>query len=244
MRLFNLLMLCLLLGTTPLHAQDKKMLMKSWIKQKIVGLQPGAYTRDTIYTRLTFIDNDFCVVSSNPLWNTETVDWATKGDFLKVGLVIYHVDTLTDSTLVLSEPGRRRIYFTDEKLLSNDSSLLIKDSVWNGEPVYKATARITPRYGIGEFNRMVLGALHNYDLDMDIKFKATFIVGKDGSVNDVQVISGSKDKYDKAMVKAIESSSNDWTPATVYGRTIQTRVTFSMIVLKPFQIGKYTLRQN
>lgn len=248
MRSFNLLLLCLLSGTLRLHAQDtaqgQKMLMKSWIKQRVVALQPGAFVRDTFYSRLTFIDKDFCVISNTPLWNTETMDWETKGDFLKVGLVIYRVDTLTDSTLVLSEPDRRRIYFTDEQFLSKDTSLLIKDSIWNGEPVYEATKFITPRYGIGEFNRMVIGALKNYDLDRDVKFKGTFIVGKDGSVNDVQVISGSKDKYEKAIVKAIESSSNDWTPATINGQSIQTRVTFSIMVSKPFQIGKYTLRQN
>jgi hypothetical protein len=182
---------------------------------------------DTLYTRYTFQKNK-AYISFYPGWNENQREWELTGNQLTIGFNVYLVDSITDSTLVLSLPGFRRIVLDDENYLNRDSTYLHKIGEFNSEPVFEANKRITPRYKKDNFLEYIRQNLEGYNIKKAITFTASFIVGKDGKVSNVRVQHGISDGFDAEVIKKITATSKDWTPAVFKGEPVQSQMIYTI----------------
>ena len=220
------LLLVLAFGCETASGQKSKMLLKSWIVTGIY-LPDSSKMEDTTYLRYTF-DRNKCYVSLLPDWNENPLDWSRSDDLLTIGVVIYHIDRLTDSTLILSSPGFRTMTMEDEICRTRDSTHLRMVATINGEPVYQANHFITPRYKKGDLYKFIGEKYADISIVKASTFRASFVVHKDGSVSDIKLIQGIFEDLDNIVLKAIGLTSKEWAPATFNGTPVNTQVIYTI----------------
>jgi hypothetical protein len=206
-------------------AQDKSKLLKSWICVSTLHLPDSIAGPDTMYIRYTFTQ-DTSFISFDQRWNEHPQPWSLDSDRLKIGIVNYRVLELTDSNLVLVEPGFRVMTFRDEQLWSRDSTHLVPDGSWNNVPVYTANRWFMPRLRTNSLNDLMHAALAGFVFDRVQIFIVSFVVGTDGGVDDIRIVRGIKYAYDHIVVTQLEKTSGHWTPAAFQGQPIQTRMVY------------------
>jgi hypothetical protein len=216
-------LLCFLKGI----CQEKKLLLKSWIRKEWYDLATNRRIDDTAYARYTFLKNKAYISMTAP-WNGMQQDWQLEGNLLTIGFVHYTIEELTDSTLTISQQGFRRIVLEDESRLNQQAARPAVAGELNGEPVYETTRYITPRYKKDDYRNTLQGGLDGYNIKREITFVASFIVKKDGSVDEVRVIHGITDGFDAELVKRLKKTSGNWTPAVYQGQPVQTKMVYTI----------------
>jgi hypothetical protein len=224
---FHLLFIVVLFAQTTGLCQGKKSIMKSWIKREVYNLSNNQKVDDTLYTRYTLLARA-AYISFYPGWNDNAQAWNLSDNQLTIGLVTYTVENITDSTLTISIPGFRRIVLDDENYLNQkaDSPRIVGQL--DGEPVYEANKYITSRYKREDFRNTIQQNLEGYNIRKATLFVASFIVKKDGSVDNVHVIKGITDGFDAEVCKQLKKTSKRWQPALYKGQLIQTQMTYTI----------------
>jgi len=220
-------LLCALLIGISCYSQTKKQIVKSWIKREIYSLPENLRINDTLYTRYSF-QKSKVYISFYPGWNDNPQEWEMAGNQLRIGFTTYNIDSITDSTIILSSPGFRRIVLDDESFLSQHAEYLHKIGEFNNEPVYEANRWITPRYKKEHLREFISQNLEGYNIKKAITFMASFIVGKDGRVDSVQVTKGISEGFDAEVIRKLKATSKDWTPAVFKGEPVQTQMIYTI----------------
>jgi Gram-negative bacterial TonB protein C-terminal len=224
---FWLLFLSAVLALSSGHGQEKKSLLKSWIKWEAYDLaNNNQKLEDTMYTRYTFLKNDVYICLT-PAWNNNRQSWSLSGDQLTIGIATYTIESLTDSTLTISSPGFRRIVLEDETYFNKRAVPVIVGQL-DGEPVYEADRYITPRYEKEDFRNSLLEGLEGYNNGLAVTFNASFIVKKDGTVDQVKVINSLSSGFDEVVCKQLTKTSKKWRPAVYNGQAVQTRMFYTI----------------
>ena len=218
------------LVATMSFSQNRKKIQRSWIKTtstNLTGKEPQIET-DTLYTRYTF-DGPNLYISFYPAWDTYKLEWSIDGDQLTAGPTIYLVEALTDSSLIIVQPGFRRTEFVTEEYISNQDTHLVSLGEYNGKPLYQANKQITPRYlkHISFYDKMREG-LELGNISQPDKFQVTFIVTEEGKVENVQLVKGMAPGHDKEVLERIQKTSKNWKPAYFKGQPIQTQLLFEV----------------
>ncbi|TDW97598.1 energy transducer TonB [Dinghuibacter silviterrae] len=223
-----LLLLCtIFLWTLHAKAQEKSKLLKSWICVSSMSLPDSIVGNNSAYIRYTF-EPRTSYVSFDPRWNEHSQDWSLEGNQLKMGSVTYTVEELTDADLVLVQPGIQVVTFRDEQLFCRDSTHLIQDGIFKSEPVFTANRWFAPRLKSEDLHPIIGAALGSSASYRGKVFAVSFVIGTDGSVNDVHVLQSVKDSYDQKVLKQLDKTSGLWTPPFFHGHPIQTRMVFRM----------------
>ena len=178
------------------------------------------------YIRYTFAASDLGI-SFNAGWNENHRPWSIENGRLKIGNDNYEIEVLNDSSLQISSAGFRRIKFVSEDYLKNDPEHLDSIGQFNGVTLFKANSFITPRYTRPE---SLTDAIQK-DLNEGNKaayFIMTFVVTKEGKLENAQVVSGVDKSFDKQAVKNLLKTSGSWTPAYFQGRPIQTLMKYDI----------------
>jgi hypothetical protein len=211
-------------------SQNRKKIQRSWIKTtatSLTGKEPQIVA-DTLYTRYTF-DGSNLFISFYPAWDTYKQEWSMEGDQLIVGPTIYLVEALTDTSLIIVQPGFRRTEFLTEEYISSQDKHLVSLGEHNGKPLYQANKQITPRYlkHISFYDKMREG-LELGNLTQPDKFQVTFIVTEEGKVENVQLVKGMAPGHDKDVMERIQKTSKNWKPAYFKGQPIQTQLLYEV----------------
>lgn len=206
---------------------QEKQILKSWIKREIYSLPGNTRIDDTLYTRYSFQKNKV-YISFNPGWNDAKQEWSMEASQLRIGFATYTIEEITDSTLIISSPGFRRILLDNEDYLNRKSTNLQKIGEFNNEPVYKANEYITPRYKKEGLREFISQNLEGYNIRKAITFMASFIIKKDGSVDNIQIINGISEGFDAEVIKQLKKTSKDWTPAFHNGEPIQAQMIYTI----------------
>lgn len=214
---------------TSSFSQEKKKLVKSWIKRESYTLPDNTRVEDTLYTRYSF-QRSKIDISFSPGWsdNAFPQEWELSGDQLRIGFTTYTIEELTDSTLIIASPGFRRVVLDDEKWLSQKPENLHVIGVFNNEPLYEANKFITPRYKKDGLRNVIQQSVEGYNVKKATTFIASFIVKKDGTIDNIQIIKGITDGFDAEVTRQLKKTSKDWSPAVYKGQPIQTQILYTI----------------
>lgn len=96
-----------------------------------------------------------------------------------------------------------------------------------------AVAEVMPEYseGMKAFNQHIKSQIQTLDStspDQLAKGQVmiSFIVGTDGSLNEVKVVRGINEWQDAAALKAIQSAPHDWNPGINQGKPVNVKITY------------------
>lgn len=214
--------------------QPEKQILKSWIKKDIYLLPENSRMEDTSYLRYAF-QKGKVFISFYPAWNENQETWKMTGNKLRIGIATYTIDTLTDSTLIISIPGFRRYVLYDENYLNQMTETPSKIGEFENEPVYEANHLVTPRYNKGNLYKLITSNLEEkgYNVREAATFIASMIIKKDGSVDNIQIIKSIYEGYDTEAIKQLKKTNKEWTPAFYKGEPIQTQITLKIRYLNP-----------
>jgi len=183
---------------------------------------------DTMYTRYTF-DKSKLYISFYPAWDDYQQQWSSNKDNLTIGFDTYHIEVLTDTSLVIKLDGFRKFSFLAEDYLSNKEKNLDSIGVYNGKPLYKANNFITPRYLKGKSLRELLQKnTGGYNIRKAIRFLLTFIVTENGKIENIKVVKSITYGFDNEIIKQLQSTSKDWKAAKYKSSAIQTEMFFEI----------------
>lgn len=208
--------------------QNQKLIQRSWVKTAIENLSANPVGPDTLYTRYTFEKNSL-KMSFYPGWDSFKQTWSVNDKEVIIGGSHYVLETLNDSILVFSLDGFRRFRFMAEDYFNNQDKYLVPLGEYNGKPFYKANNYITPRYtGKESFRDFIQKNTGGYNIKKAIYFLATFIITEEGKVENVKIIKGITDGFDKEIAKQIMKTSKNWRPAYFQGKPIQTEMSYDI----------------
>jgi hypothetical protein len=228
--IFTLLFL-LLIQT---FAQNQKLIQRSWVKTSIENLSANPTDPDTLYTRYTF-DKNSLKISFYPGWDSYKQTWAVNDKELVIGYDHYKIETLNDSVLVFSLEGFRRFMFMAEEYLSRQEKYLVPVGEYKGKPLFKANDYITPRYSGKESLRdYIQKNVGGYNIKKASYFLATFIITGEGKVENIKIVKGITEGFDKEIIKQLLKTSKNWRPAYFAGKPIQTEMSYDIKYLDSF----------
>ncbi|HVU58179.1 MAG TPA: energy transducer TonB [Puia sp.] len=208
-----------------LYGQKKQLLQKSWIKTGLYSLPDGRQVPDTTYTRYTFLKKN-AIISFTPNWDGASYDWSLDGNKLTLGFGSWEIEELTDSTLTLTQPEYSKIKLCAEEYLVRDSARLIQVGEFNNEPVYKGTWYVTPRWKKGSLEGYIHKAMSVYEIRKASYFEASYIITKQGTVENVKVLSSIIPDFDATVVDLLKKTSGQWIPAAFHGQPVQTQLIY------------------
>ncbi len=209
-------------------SQNAKKIQKSWVKISTENLSQTEIGPDTLYTRYTF-DKSKLYISFYPGWDDFQLEWSANKDNLTIGFDTYHIEELTDSSLVIKLDGFRKFSFLAEEYLSNQEQYLDSIGVYNGKPLYKANNFITPRYLKGKsLSELLQKNTEGYNIKKANRFLLTFIVTETGKIENIQVVKGITYGFDNEIIKHLQSTSKDWKAAKYKSNAIQTEMLYEI----------------
>jgi hypothetical protein len=214
-------------------SQHSKKIQKSWIKISTENLSPTEIAPDTLYARYSF-DKSALHISFYPGWDDYQRNWSADEDNLTIGFDTYHIDELTDSTLVIQLAGFRKFSFLSEDYLSSQEELLDSIGTYNGKPLYKANDYITPRYLKGKsLSALLQKNTADYNIKKAYHFLLTFIVTENGKIENIKIVKGITYGFDNEIIKQLQSTSKDWKPARFKSNAIQTEMFYEIKYIGP-----------
>jgi hypothetical protein len=221
---------CLLIvAGNSLHAQHQKKLQKAWIKKTVEDLSGKNKEPNTSYTRYTFDKSGTWYVSFYPGWDDYKREWSVNINDLTLGFDTYKIEELTDSSLIISLNGFRRVTLLSEDYVSSQDKNLIPMGTFNDKPLYKANDFITPRYATKtSLSEFIQQDTERFNIKKATYFLATFIVTEKGEVEDIQVVKGIKKDFDAEIVKQLKKTSKKWKPAYFKGVPVQTQMFYDI----------------
>jgi hypothetical protein len=212
-------------------SSQQKLIQKSWIKTSVEELRETDPEPDTAYLRYEF-DNTEVKISFHPGWNDYQQTWATKGNKLKIGFATWKIEQLTDSSLTLVSYGFRRMNFLAENYLNQKEEYLHQIGEFNGKPVYQGNHYISPRYKKNNLDEdLRKQSLDDYNIHNARTFLMSFIVTEKGEIEDVKILKGIVEGYDKMLVEQLIKTSRDWRPAMYKNKPIQTQLFYKIVFL-------------
>jgi len=215
-------------------AQTQKKIQRSWIKYSIEDLSGKSTEPDTLYIRYTF-EKSSLNISFYPGWDDYKLTWSVNNEKATIGFDTYTIETLNDSILVIFLEGFRRMRFIAEDYLSNQEKYLDSIGEYNGKPLYKANRYITPRFtGKDNFRNLIRKNVEGYNIKKASYFLASFIVTEEGKVENVKVIKGITEGFDREITKQLLETTKKWKPAYFQGRPIQTEMIYDIKYLDSF----------
>ncbi len=245
-----ILLLILLLVSEFSFAQiNKTFLPGSWIKSKVEfidGVQlPDEDALKHQYTKFNFGKNQ---VGISTAFNSKGTLFGFKlaGNIIDVFINrnfksnSYLIEKLTATELILLQKGSQgfkqedvlRIYLINEQHYQNTWQVKADDifAISNNDTVFKAHDRLYPT-----FNNSL--ALHDYITGLIPEFNnvssssnyflASYIVRKNGTVDDIKVLERINGAFDNQVVKALNQTSQKWIPAKLHGRPVDVQMTES-----------------
>lgn len=229
-----LLFSCVLLMHTTGISQNKTLTSHAWLKQHVENLSDREMNEDTIYARYKF-EKSKVYISFNPGWNDYQFTWEARNNELTIGFDTYTIEELTDTSLIISLKGFRRVSFLAEDYCNSMDKHLQQIGEYNGKPLYQANRFITPRYSTKESLRpLIEQGTKEYSIPTAAYFKATFIVTENGKIENIKVLSSILEGFDNAVIAQIKKTSGKWQPAIFKGIPIQTEMFYDIRYLKSF----------
>ena len=209
-------------------SQNIKKIQKSWVKVSVENLSQTDVAPDTLYIRYTF-DKSKLYISFYPGWDDYQQEWSSNQDNLKIGFASYHIEELTDTSLVIKLDGFRKYSFLAEEYLGNQEKYLDSIGVYNEKPLYKANNFITPRYLKGKSLRERLQKnTEGYNIKKANHFLLTFIVTEKGEIENIKIVKGITYGFDNEIIKQLQSTSKDWKAARHKSTAIQTEMFYEI----------------
>ncbi|RYZ27972.1 MAG: hypothetical protein EOO10_11080 [Chitinophagaceae bacterium] len=228
----------LILITVMSFAQAQKNIQRSWIKTSIEDLSGKVTEPDTLYTRYSF-NKSGLNISFYPGWDDYKMTWEVSDNSAKIGFDTYTIETLNDSVLVLFLDGFRRIKFMAEDYLSSQEKYLSSLGEYNGRSLYKASQAITPRFtGKDNFRNFIQKSVEGYNINRASYFLATFIISEEGRVENIKIIHGISEGFDREITKQLLATSKKWRPALFQGKPIQTEMFYDIKYLDSLAPGR------
>lgn len=229
---------------------NKKQLAGSWIKSKIEfidGVQlPDEDGLKYQYNRYTFDKNKVAISTAFADKGTE-FNYNIAGNkldfYLNSGYKTnsYLIEKLTPTELVVLQKGERgftqndvlRYYFINENYYQNSWQYqpddIISVSVTQ-DTVFKASDRLYPVFkhnlSLHAYIGEVVPELQNLSSGKK-NFLASFVVRKDGTVDNIKVLERINSAFDSQVKKVIQQTSQQWTPAKLHGQPVDVQMTES-----------------
>jgi hypothetical protein len=208
--------------------QTGKRIQKAWIKTSIENLSPNLPAPDTIYTRYTF-DMSKLYISFYPGWDDYQLEWSANKDNIKIGFDVYHIEELTDTSLIIKAEGFRKMTFLSEDFLASQDEYLDSIGIFEGKPLYKANKFISPRYLKGQPLSPVLQKnTDGYNIKRAMQFQMKFVVTEKGEIKNIEVIKGITYGFDNEVKEQLQKTSKRWTPARYKSNSIQTEMYYDI----------------
>jgi Gram-negative bacterial TonB protein C-terminal len=209
------------------HCQEKKQVLKSWVRREVYLLPDNVRLNDTAYTKYSFQKHKVDLFFE-PGWNYSQQEWQLTGDQLTIGPTTYTIESITDSTLIVFKSGFLRMVLDNENYLNQKPENLHLIGEFKSEPLYEANKYITPLCKITAFRNFLAQNLGGYHITRAVTFVMSFIVRKDGSIDNIQVVNGISEGFDAEVVRQLTKTGKDWTAAVYKGQPIQTQVTYTI----------------
>jgi hypothetical protein len=212
------------------HAQEKQfhqeqIMGRNWIVLEMDDLKKNTvdnYMHANTYTRYS-MDSFVFQVCREPVFGSHNINWnLSKGNLLQMDNVVYRIEELTDSTMTIVNPKVLRIKFIEEGYMS---CLVAKPAAidsFNNKPVYKASVYLSPHY---EFSLLTM-----LPKDLDGvepgRYTFSFIVTDRGQLGNIVISPQLPQKFEREIIKKLESTSRNWSPAYLCGMHVQALVHF------------------
>ncbi|MGI4739724.1 MAG: energy transducer TonB [Janthinobacterium lividum] len=224
-----LLVLVVLLGLpSAAFSQAEKKIQKAWIRTSAENLSDRDIGPDTLYTRYTF-DKPKLYISFYPGWDDYQQEWTINQDKLAIGFDAYHIEELTDTSLVIKLAGFRKYSFLTEDYLSSQKKYLDSIGVYKGKVLYKANNFITPRYLKGKpLGTIIQKSVEGYNVKRANYFLATFVITESGEVENIKILKGITSGFDNEIIKQLQSTSKYWKPARYRKNAVQTEMRYEI----------------
>lgn len=224
-----LLVLVILLGLPSVaFSQAEKKIQKSWIRTSAENLSAIDIGPDTLYTRYTF-DKPKLYISFYPGWDDYQQEWTIDKDKIIIGFDAYHIEELTDTSLVIKLAEFRKYSFLADDYLASQKKYLDSVGIYKGKALYRANKFITPRYVRGKpLGTLIQKSVEGYNIKRANYFLATFIVNENGEVENIKVVKGITSGFDNEIVKQLQRTSKDWKPALYKKNPVQTEMLYEI----------------
>jgi hypothetical protein len=209
------------------HAQQEQIAGKNWIVQESTDLKKNAVvvSMDSgSYRRFAF-DSFVVQVCYEPFFGSRNVNWYADGKHLKLAMAMYEIESLTDTSMVIVQPGVMRTRFLSEAYLGCRTPHSDPIDTFNGKPVYVSTKFICPHYELS-FYQLMHTAFQDEKPGL---YDITFVVTDHGSIGNVVMSPSPSKKFQKRLLESLNASDHHWTPAYACGKPIQTRVEYKFI---------------
>ena len=209
-------------------SQNPKKIQKSWIKISSENLSGQETEPDTLYTRYSF-DKFKLYISFYPGWDDYQKDWSANANHLKIGFDTYHIEELTDTSLVIKIDGFRKFSFLSEDYLTTQEKYLEPIGEYKGKPLYRANNFVTPRYKKRLSLQKVLEQnTEDYNIKRATIFLVKFIITENGEVENIKIVKGITEGFDSGIIKQLQSTSKDWRAARYKSVAIQTEMLYQI----------------
>ncbi|MGI4761658.1 MAG: energy transducer TonB [Janthinobacterium lividum] len=209
-------------------SQAEKKIQKSWIRTAAENLSAIDIGPDTLYTRYTF-DKPKLYISFYPGWDDYQQEWTVSKDKLVIGFDAYHIEELTDTSLVIKLAGFRRYSFLAEEYLASQKKHLDSIGVYKEKVLYRANNFITPRYLKGKpLGSLIQKSVEGYNIKRANYFLATFVVTESGEIENIKIVKGITSGFDNEIIKQLQSTSKDWKPARYRNDAVQTEMFYEI----------------
>ncbi|RZF61429.1 energy transducer TonB [Sphingobacterium corticibacterium] len=245
----------LLYGFFPIKAQEKATLLGDWIKVGVTYLD-GTEVEESHPLKYTFLKYSFKPKNKAAIITDYTHagnfnSYEDRNGTIEISTnfnakITLGIIRLNSDSLIVVQPGT--LGATDP------SSLLItliryehlqKTSEWNGkdlvgisktDTVYKASRKIHPTfsnpYGLRHALQTAMPSYSKYMMgfsqDYGRLFLATFVVRKSGSVDNIKILQGMDDKFNKEFIKTCSKMAKNWKPAYYNGEPVDAQVTLEI----------------
>lgn len=226
MRVSPVVVFFLLYNTMTVLGQNFNTMSGDWIRIKAEfhdgeKLPGNHFAR--VYQRYCFSkDQVYQVVGSD---NTPA-EYTRTGSNLRIAPIqSFIIEQYTNKALTLleaegSDPLRYYLIPTDS--FKRSGWVKYSYTISNNDTIYNAAVGIEPIYikGNQELNRSIMQGLS----PAVVAFQYTYVVLKDGTIGEVEILSTSDDKKSKRLIQLVKKSSGKWIPATLGGKAINVKI--------------------
>ena len=209
------------------QAQKASPLQKTWLL-----IQSRSIKEDTILTNvlseLRFDGERMYVTLLNA--NKEiSQPYSLTGNELQAWFVNYTIESITDSSLKLSIPNNRVMYFLAEGYAPCGDSVIKKIGEFNGHPYYKAESYLQPSIAGEPLFRVIEKAIHFDRQKKKIAVSFSFIVNEKGIVQDAKILRSYSAEVDAIVLEQLQRGSGKWQPPIACGVPVATLLSFTFV---------------
>jgi len=217
---------CFLLVVSSISAQNFNTMTGDWMRVKAEFQDGGKLPRNhdaNFLQRYSFTEDQVYLIAGN---NTLPSKYTRTGGILNIALIqTYVIEKYDNKTLTILEgegDASIRYYLIPLDSFTRSGMVRYNYTVSNADTIYTSTVGIEPIYPKGTM--ILMNELMKSLAVTNVGFEYTYVVKKDGTIGEIEILVSSDPKKNKRLIQAVKQSSGKWIPGTLRGKPIHVKL--------------------